>query len=130
MRNVLPFIRRSPPLRVLAVVACWMLASLPVFAANMPMMAPVSGMPARHAAGTTIHQPGSHCDLTSMPPGCCADQHHKMNQLDCASHCTMSCMGVLSRATFDFVFYANEWALAVADAPSPIGPPPLRPPAG
>lgn len=133
MRPILPSIRRSLPLRVLAAVAWWMLV-LPVFATNVTMTATADAMPAMHAADTTMHRLVSSCDTMSMQTGGGPDHHHhNAHHLDCTCHCPTSCTGLLLSIEYDpalaFVFYTDEGVFAVADAPSPVASPPLRPPA-
>lgn len=128
----LPSIRRSLPLRLLAAIAWWMLA-LPMFAANVPMTVTAETMSAVHAADTMVHRSVSSRDTMSMQTGCCPDHHHNAHHLDCTCHCPTSCVGLLLSVKYDialtFVLYTDGGMLAVADAPSPITSPPLRPPA-
>ncbi|WP_188792626.1 hypothetical protein [Dyella nitratireducens] len=132
MHPTLPSIRRSLPLRVLAVVAWWTL-TLPVFAANMPMTAVMGAMPAMHAANATMHRSASSCGAMNMQTGCCPDHHHNAHHPACTCHCPTSCTNLLLSIDYDaaltFAMHADEGMLAVADTPSPITSPPLRPPA-
>jgi hypothetical protein len=133
MRLTLPSIRRSLPLRVLAIVAWWMLA-LPVFAANIPMTASADAISAMHANDTTMHRSASSRGTMGMQTGCCPDYHcHNAHHSNCTCHCPTSCTGLLLSTDYDaaltFAFYADKGVLAVAAAPSPMTSPPLRPPA-
>jgi hypothetical protein len=132
MRLTLPSIRHSLPLRVLAMLAWWMLA-LPVFVANVPMTAAADATLAAHTTLSTMHRSASPRSAMSMQTGCCPDHPHNARHPGCTCHCPTSCTGLLLSTDYDaalaFVVYADEGILAAADAPSPIASPPLRPPA-
>jgi hypothetical protein len=106
---------------------------LPVFVANVPMTATADIMLAARTTQSTMHRSASPRSAMSMQTGCCPDHHHNARHPDCTCHCPTSCTALPLSTDYDaalaFAVYADEGMLAVADAPSPIASPPLRPPA-